>query len=193
LQYKIAQGRLQESKDSLKSKVNLLNGSATNLSKLLGPQDKFDIIIAIDCAYHFDTRWSFIRSSLDYLSNQGQIGLFDVAIQPNALNHPFKRWLFEKICSGGNIPIQNMVNADEYEAKLQEMGYVDIRIERVHVDRVYGGLARFLRRHAANLNDAGLELSFGNYNRLITVAKLLELLCWGKWIEPLIVTAKKPM
>lgn len=178
--------------DALKSKVHLLKGSATDLSKLLKTQDKFDIIIAVDCAYHFDTRWTFLRSSLDYLSNTGQVGLFDVAIQPNAFNHPFKRWLFEKICSGGNIPVQNMVSADEYEAKLQEMGYVDIHVERIDADRVYGGLARFLKQHAANLTEAGLELSFGNYNRLITVAKVLDLLCWGKWVEPVVVTAKKP-
>ncbi|KAI8584556.1 hypothetical protein K450DRAFT_216885 [Umbelopsis ramanniana AG] len=192
-QYEIAQGRLLKLTDTLNSKINLLKGSATDLSKLLNPKDKFDIIVAVDCAYHFDTRWSFLRSSLGHLSHSGQIGLFDVAIQPNAFNHPLKRWLFDKICSGGNIPVQNMVNADEYEAKLQEIGYVDIHIERIDVERVYGGLARFLKQHAANLTEAGLELSFGNYNRLITVAKVLDLLCWGKWIEPVVVTAKKPM
>jgi hypothetical protein len=191
-QYELAQARLQGPYAHLQSTVCLLKGSATELASLFDADRKFDIIVAIDCSYHFDTRWSFLTSSLKVLSAHGQIGLFDVAIQPQAFDKTYKRWIFEKICSAGTIPLQNMVNADEYEAKLRELGFTDIQITRIDVDNVYGGLARFLKRHAASWSNAGLDLSFSNYNRLFTVARLLELLCWGKWIEPVIVTARKP-
>jgi len=190
-QYELAKDRLQKNYAHLQPRVHLLKGSAAELPTLFGADQKFDIIVAIDCAYHFNTRWSFMASGLNVLADHGQIGLFDVAIQPNALEQPYKRWLFEKICSAGDVPPQNMVDADQYEAKLREIGYTDIHITRIDVDRVYGGLARFLKQHAEAWSNAGLEPTFGNYNRLVTVAHFLELLCWGKWIEPVIVTGKK--
>jgi hypothetical protein len=123
------------------------------------------------------------------LSPSGRIGLFDVAVQPNAFSNPYKRHIFDRICALANIPIANMVDHEEYEARLRDIGYTDIQIIRIDVDEVYGGLSRFLKRQGTAYLTAGLDLGLGNHIRFFTVAYVMDLLCWCKWIEPIIVTA----
>lgn len=189
-QFEIAQRRLQDQYSHLNKSVQLIKGSATDLTTIFKNTPPFDNIIAIDCAYHFDTRWTFLNQCVRLLAPNGRIGLFDVAIQPNAFSHPYKRRIFDKICSMGNLPVANLVDHEEYEARLRHIGYTDIQIVRIDVNTVYGGLSRFLKRQGTAYLDAGLDLSLGNHVRFFIVAYIMDFLCWCKWIEPIIVTAK---
>lgn len=90
----------------------------------------------------------------------------------------------------GNLPVANLVDHEEYEARLRHIGYTDIQIVRIDVNTVYGGLSRFLKRQGTAYLDAGLDLSLGNHVRFFIVAYIMDFLCWCKWIEPIIVTAK---
>ncbi|KAJ2962533.1 hypothetical protein NQZ79_g2391 [Umbelopsis isabellina] len=190
--FEIAQRRLQDQYSHLDKSIQLIKGSATDLTIIFKNSPPFQSIVAIDCAYHFDTRWTFLNQCARLLTPNGRIGLFDVAIQPNAFSLPYKRRIFDKICSLGNIPVANLVDHEEYEARLRHIGYTDIQIVRIDVNTVYGGLSRFLKRQGTAYINAGLDLGLGNHVRFFIVAYIMDLLCWCKWIEPIIVTAKAP-
>lgn len=95
---------------------------------------QFNSIIAIDCAYHFNTRETFLRQSFKRLAPEGRIALADICFTsgPN-------RWL--PLVAG--IPKENMITPDHYVRMLEEIGFEDVKLEDIS-DDVFPGFSQFL-------------------------------------------------
>jgi hypothetical protein len=103
--------------------------------------ETFDSILAIDCAYHFDTRHTFLSQAYQKLSPQGgRIALADVCFSANAQNSKVAR-LFA--CMTG-VPRDNIVDIDRYKKRMEEIGYVDVEVEDITQD-VFPNFFAFLR------------------------------------------------
>lgn len=105
------------------------------------PSPPYNAILALDCAYHFDQRATFLQQSLHRLAPRGRIALADICFSSAALRTPSTRWLI-RLC--GLMPAPNVVAPDAYAQRMRAMGYVDVRLEDISAD-VFPHFARFLR------------------------------------------------
>lgn len=95
----------------------------------------FDSILALDCAYHFLTRWAFINQAYARLSPGGRLALADIVIEGRRaswLNSVFRL-----------MPWENSISIQEYVQQLHSTGFVDIVIEDIS-QHVFPGLTSFL-------------------------------------------------
>ncbi|EIN13682.1 S-adenosyl-L-methionine-dependent methyltransferase [Punctularia strigosozonata HHB-11173 SS5] len=101
----------------------------------------FDVILALDCAYHFRTRREFLQQSFEHLAPGGRVALADICFTPESLGGRRVR-LFTRLL--GMMPRQNVISTQEYVQALKEMGYGDVCMEDVS-EKVFPGFTRFLR------------------------------------------------
>ncbi|KAF9069098.1 S-adenosyl-L-methionine-dependent methyltransferase [Rhodocollybia butyracea] len=88
---------------------------------------RFDTILALDCAYHFVTRESFLRQSFNRLEPGGRVALADICFA-NSPPTSFKaRFLHE------------------YARCLENLGYEDVVLEDIS-DGVFSWFVRFLKK-----------------------------------------------
>ncbi|GLB36207.1 putative protein with phoX homologous domain, present in p47phox and p40phox [Lyophyllum shimeji] len=108
----------------------------------LEPSSKtlFDRILALDCAYHFNTRNAFLRQALRKLAPGGRIALADIYFDPRLVQSR-RAWLISSLFK--LMPKRNMVSIDGYVAEMEEMGYVDVQVEDITQD-VFPGFVHFL-------------------------------------------------
>jgi len=102
---------------------------------------QFDAILAIDCAYHFNSREKFLSQAFKKLAPGGRIALADICFgerdAQGAVTKAFRtlvRW----------VPGCNRLSAKEYGAQMERAGYVDISIQDVS-EHVFPGFLAFLR------------------------------------------------
>ncbi|KAF5377499.1 hypothetical protein D9615_005348 [Tricholomella constricta] len=110
----------------------------------LAPSAKttFDRILALDCAYHFDTRRTFLQQSLRKLAPGGRIALADICFDPDIVLRSRKAWLMSSLLR--LMPKENMVSSEGYKTQMVDMGYVDVQVEDITKD-VFPGFVRFLK------------------------------------------------
>lgn len=99
----------------------------------------YDTILALDCAYHFNTRPVFLQQSLERLVPQGRIALADICFTPSSLQSTFLRAL-----AGLIMPTENVISTDQYVQQMQVMGYQDVQLEDITED-VFPGFIKFLK------------------------------------------------
>lgn len=102
---------------------------------------KFDSILALDCAYHFETRQEFLRQSFRQLEPGGRVALADIcfAHTPNSA----LAFLLSRVF--GVLRKENMVTIEEYTQHLLEIGYEDVEIEDI-TEFVFPGFRSFLKQ-----------------------------------------------
>ncbi|KAJ7492559.1 S-adenosyl-L-methionine-dependent methyltransferase [Mycena latifolia] len=100
-------------------------------------EERFDTILALDCAYHFQPRTAFLRQAYEKLRPGGSVALADICFAPGALATRWTRWVLRL------MPRENMVSTDEYLAEMRGIGFTDVRLEDV-TDDVFPGFIRFL-------------------------------------------------
>ncbi|KAJ7487666.1 S-adenosyl-L-methionine-dependent methyltransferase [Mycena galericulata] len=105
------------------------------------PSEHFDTILALDCAYHFETRWVFLQQAHEQLKPGGSVALADICFAPGALQ---TRWTRCVTAVLRLMPRENMVSTDEYVARMRRIGYTDVRLEDITVD-VFPGFIKFIR------------------------------------------------
>ncbi|KLO13932.1 S-adenosyl-L-methionine-dependent methyltransferase [Schizopora paradoxa] len=110
--------------------------------KPLGETDPFpfDKILALDCAYHFETRKVFFEQAFGHLSPGGRIALADICLP--ATSGSFLRRMID--ATGALMPRENMVTIDEYETQLRRVGFEDVSVRDI-TDDVFPGFRAFLR------------------------------------------------
>ncbi|THH17000.1 hypothetical protein EW146_g3738 [Bondarzewia mesenterica] len=104
----------------------------------------FDTILALDCAYHFHTRFEFLRQSFLRLTPGGRIALADICFS----SKPKGFWFFVLFSLLRVIPRENIVTKERYVRDLQDIGYVDVRMEDVS-EWVFPGFRKFLKEQGA--------------------------------------------
>ncbi|MDZ4667760.1 MAG: class I SAM-dependent methyltransferase [bacterium] len=130
-QVEIAKQKVQ--KEFLSNRVFLFEGSAT---KLPFENDTFDAVIAIESAFHFDTRESFFEESWRVLKKDGVLCLTDCL----PLSNFTKNEQFFLASQKMGIPIENQYPIDEYVSKLSINGFEKIS---------YQNLSEFVLPHSA--------------------------------------------
>ncbi|KAH9985377.1 S-adenosyl-L-methionine-dependent methyltransferase [Russula compacta] len=109
---------------------------------------EFDSILALDCAYHFDTRRAFLCQSFQRLAPGGCVALADLcfSVSPGALLTLFLSGVLR------TIPRSNMVTVGQYIQEMNEIGYEDVEVEDI-TPFVFPGFRNFLKRRG-NLGGA---------------------------------------
>jgi microcystin synthetase protein McyJ len=125
--------------------------------KLCFPNEKFDRVLALDCAYHFDPRSAFFVNALRSLQPGGVLALTDIVVADNTNSTQHAR--LAKVC---RIPFENLLTQQVYEKTLMDLGFCNIRFESLN-DAVLRGFTHFasrllLRRGIAAMSAGGLKI-----------------------------------
>ncbi|KAJ8496110.1 hypothetical protein ONZ45_g12580 [Pleurotus djamor] len=128
-----------------KPAVVLYHGDAvyrrTDLKHPLDPSQGpvFDTILALDCAYHFDTRRTFLTQCRHKLAHGGRVALADICFSPPSLT-PRNRIAINLLRL---MPKRNIISTSGYVEMMEEIGYVDITFEDISED-VFPAFTAFL-------------------------------------------------
>ncbi|KAG6878387.1 hypothetical protein C0993_007569 [Termitomyces sp. T159_Od127] len=101
----------------------------------------FDRILALDCAYHFNTRFDFLRQGYSKLAPGGRIALADICFEAKMLRSR-RVWFLSSVFR--LMPKHNIVSAEEYVTQMRDIGYVDVKLEDI-TGEVFPGFVRFLK------------------------------------------------
>jgi microcystin synthetase protein McyJ len=138
----------------LQDRVCLSLGSATRLPFA---DASFDRILALECAFHFDTRDAFFAEAHRVLRPGGRIAVADMLpAAGRAWNAPAKR-LRRRVIA---VPEANMYDRSVYGGRLASRGFADVAVRSIR-DQVYLPFARCLALALQNrtaIEDAVLPL-----------------------------------
>ncbi|KAF8323231.1 hypothetical protein DL93DRAFT_2050098 [Clavulina sp. PMI_390] len=118
------------------------SGAATHPLNPISSPPQFDSILALDCAYHFNTREIFLKQCYGKLRpGQGRIALADICFEPGSgLLSQYSARLWAGALA---VPSQNLVRIRDYESQLEKIGYTDIHVQDITLD-VFPGFIAFL-------------------------------------------------
>ncbi|CAE6454219.1 unnamed protein product [Rhizoctonia solani] len=101
-------------------------------------------IIALDCAYHFRTRESFLAQSILSLAPGGSIALADMCVDTSTPN-PTVRALRRLYYNLFSICPANMITIQGYKETMEGLGYQNVTIEDIS-PCVFPGFTAFLEK-----------------------------------------------
>lgn len=123
LQVEKARSRVKDL--GLDSRIDLIHGSATNMSFA---SETFDKVLALESAFHFNTRQDFFAGAFKLLKPGGRIALADLLPMPGKERLSLiQRWIHQRIF----LPEANVYNRHVYEGKLKSAGFENIQIESI--------------------------------------------------------------
>jgi ubiquinone/menaquinone biosynthesis C-methylase UbiE len=147
-QVRLAQDRIAAR--GMSDRITLLQASATSMPL---PNSSCDIVVGVECAFHFNTREDFFHEALRVLRPGGRLVLADV-IRANPDTRPFRRrvqdfnWKF--FMQKYAVPAANADTRDSYAAKLTNAGFAAARVDTISRD-VYPGLHHYMATEPAML------------------------------------------
>ncbi len=190
-QWRIASDRLATT--SFRDSIKLVHGSADDLKEHIDSTEKYDYITSIDSAYHYNTRWDFLKNAFDYLVHGGSIGLYDLCLDPGFSSNatPMQHSVIKFICGAVHIPIENLVTAEEYERRLVNIGYTNVKMIVLEREQVFGGLSKSFDAQYDEVMKYGIGVSLSNRLFLKVSSYLFGLLGTKPWIIPIIIKGEK--
>lgn len=138
----------------LSDRIDLRLASATELPLEAGSVDK---VVALESAFHFDTRERFFEEAARVLKPGGILATADcmpfVGEKPSGLANRlgWRRW---------GVPPANIYDREEYARRLAAKGFGNIEVESIR-QYVFPGMHRYaeLRQRGVPLHEAKIELS----------------------------------
>ena len=134
----IEKGRERVAKRGLQDHIDLRLGSATAMEF---PDATFDRVLALECAFHFDTREQFLREAFRVLKPGGSIAIADMLPVPGKKTS--RATAFAR--KYGHVPEANLYDREEYPRRLSAAGFGDVRVESIRQD-VFPGMAKYSRQ-----------------------------------------------
>lgn len=138
--------RRQVAEAGLVERIDLRHGSATAMPLSNASADK---VLALECAFHFDTRAAFLREAARVLRPGGRLVTGDIIPAPPAADPAARAWQRASWAATAriwNIPPANADTCESYTAKLRAAGFDNIQIESIRHD-VFAPLHRYLAAH----------------------------------------------
>ena len=127
----------------LADRIDLREGSATAMPL---PDASCDVVTAVECAFHFDTRERFLAEAFRVLRPGGRLVLADVirnAPDPRPLRRRLQDVNWAAFAQKFAIPPANADRLDSYTGKLQAAGFEGLRVTSIR-DLVFPGWHRAL-------------------------------------------------
>lgn len=134
----IDKGRERVAKRGLEKQIDIRLGSATAMEF---PDASFDRVLALECAFHFDTRDQFVREAFRVLKPGGSIAIADMLPVPGKKSS--RATAFAR--RYGHIPDANLYDREEYSRRLSAVGFGDVLVESIRQD-VFPGMANYSRQ-----------------------------------------------
>ena len=94
-------------------------------------QAPLDVVLATDCAYHFNTRAKFFQQAFDKLQPGGRLALADICFSDASLRS-WKTRLVTRVLRV--IPVANVVGVEEYLGQMRVCGFGDVMCEDITED-----------------------------------------------------------
>ncbi|EIC20398.1 SAM-dependent methyltransferase [Thiorhodovibrio frisius] len=142
----VAVARKRVAAQELSQQIDLRLGSATAMPVAAG---SVDVIIALECAFHFQTRERFFAEALRVLRPGGRLVLADIIPMPLVAGGG-ERWqqrlTWALVAGKFAIPKANAYPLASYVDKLAEAGFAPVEVESIRHD-VYQPLHAHLREH----------------------------------------------
>jgi microcystin synthetase protein McyJ len=135
----VAKKRLEISK--FRNKIDFQFGSATEMKF---PDNEFTKVVALESAFHFESREKFFKESYRVLKKNGMIATADMLPLPG---EKFKTIWKYKGRRDLYIPEENMYDRNEYKNKLEMAGFKNVKVISIASD-VYEGMRKYLLSRA---------------------------------------------
>ena len=167
---RIEHGRRYVEQRGLEKIIDLRVDSATAMSL---PSAHFDKLLAVECAFHFDTRLDFFAEAARVLKPGGILALTDLIPKRGA---DVERYLEAENRLAPDIDMYNRANAydaDAYLAYLRAAGFTDIRIDTM-TPWTLGRFAPELHRYADRPTTVNAEKIHQHADRLLRILELGE-------------------
>jgi microcystin synthetase protein McyJ len=181
----VDKGRERVAERGLEKQIDIRLGSATAMEF---PDASFDKVLALECAFHFDTRDQFIREAFRVLKPGGTIALADMLPNPgkkSGLTTVFGR-------KYGHFPDANYYDREEYAGRLAAAGFDDVLVESIRED-VYPAMAKYVRQRVEGnkkMDEVVVEVTEDER------AQCLGVNLWERSVgitDYVIVSARKPL
>jgi microcystin synthetase protein McyJ len=145
----IAQRRVRAR--DLEDRVQLLLASATAVP--FGSED-FDAVLALECAFHFNTREAFFGESIRVLRPGGRLAITDMIPLPGASIYEHYHAETRRMLG---IPDANMYDRDTYAEKLRAAGFSNVVVTSIR-EYVYPGMIRYANARLAGRPMTSIEV-----------------------------------
>ncbi len=146
LHVRLARARVR--RRGLADRIDLREGSATAMPL---PDACCDVVTAVECAFHFDTRADFLAEAMRVLRPGGRIVLADIIPAAPAGGALRRRWQsasWRALARALSVPRANADTRDAYAARFAAVGFEGVSVEPIG-DEVFPGFHQALREDEA--------------------------------------------
>lgn len=172
---------LQKSYDGV---VNINHGDF--FTKPVNSNSQYDKILALDSAYHFNTRSRFFEFANQQLKPGGMLGLVDLSFNLESVN-PFQRRFIKLMAAMVKIPQQNLSSAEQFQAELGK--HFELVLWQDITPVVFLPFCDFIRSHHSQFSRF---IPASMWRKYQVTSRALTFLCKHNLIQMNLVIARKP-